>query len=57
MYDRLNLRHVLAGAGFRTIEVKSFDSSLILEWDQIALDREADGGEYVPGSLYIEAVR
>ncbi len=57
MYDRVNLRHVLAGGGFRKIEVKSFDSSLIPEWDQIALDRDADGGEYKPGSLYIEAVR
>jgi len=57
MWDRLNLATALEEVGFHSVQVMSHERSNIPEWDEIGLDRGADGGEYKPGSLYVEAVR
>lgn len=57
MWDRLNLGSVLDEAGFHSVEVMSHERSNIPDWHEIGLERGPDGGEYKPGSLYVEAVR
>ena len=57
MYDAHNLRALLAGVGYREIASAAYDRSNIPGWDGYGLDRDAAGGEYKPGSLYMEAVR
>jgi SAM-dependent methyltransferase len=57
MYDRLNLRMLLKDAGFVDIQQRSYDSSGITQWDSYGLDRNSEGAEYKPGSLYMEAMR
>ncbi|HEV2813929.1 MAG TPA: class I SAM-dependent methyltransferase [Solirubrobacteraceae bacterium] len=57
MWDRVNLRHALEEAGFHSVSVMAHDRSQIPDWDAIGLDRDADGGEYKRGSLYVEATR
>ena len=55
MYDRVNLAAALGEAGFRDITVQQHRTSAIPGWDEIALDEREDGGEYLPGSLYMES--
>jgi SAM-dependent methyltransferase len=55
MYDRVNLAAVLDEAGFRDITLQQHRTSAIPGWEEIALDEGEDGGEYLPGSLYMEA--
>jgi SAM-dependent methyltransferase len=55
MYDRISLPHLLRTVGYRDTAVESWTSSRIPGWDAIALDRDEHGGEYTPGSLYVEA--
>jgi hypothetical protein len=57
MYDRVNLDVLLREAGFADCRVASFDSSRIPEWSSFGLDVNEQGGEYKPGSLYMEAVK
>ena len=57
MYDRITLPLVLERAGFRDVTVVDETKSAIVEWDSLDLDRGPDGGEYKPGSLYVEALR
>lgn len=54
MYDRVSLVSLLSGLGYRDSRRQSYDTSLIPSWSQYGLDLAA-GGEYKPGSLYIEA--
>lgn len=55
MYDRISLPYILGQAGFRHITVETWGSSRIPGWQEIGLDRNNSGGEYKPGSLYVEA--
>lgn len=55
MYDRKSLAALLARTGFTDIERVAFDRSSIPGWDADGLDRNESGGEYKPGSLYMEA--
>ncbi len=57
MYDEINLGAVLEDAGFRELQVVTHRTSRIPGWDEIGLDRDADGEPYKPGSLYMEAVK
>jgi SAM-dependent methyltransferase len=57
MYDRFNLGHLLERTGFTGIAARSFDASAYPGWNAVGLDRAEDGGEYIPGSLYLEAIR
>lgn len=57
MYDYVNLSDVLLRAGFRHITRHSFQTSGIPTWTDIGLDQDAEGGEYKPGSLYVEAIK
>jgi SAM-dependent methyltransferase len=57
MYDEINLRDLVTSAGFREARRMSFNRSLIPDWERTALDRNDDGGEYKPFSLYLEAVK
>jgi SAM-dependent methyltransferase len=55
MYDRISLPHILTTLGYRDVTVEGWDSSRIPGWHEIGLDRNAQGGEHAPNSLYVEA--
>ncbi len=54
MYDRISLPYLLRMTGFREADVRTWNSSRIPGWNEIGLDRNTDGGEYTPNSLYVE---
>jgi SAM-dependent methyltransferase len=55
MYDRINLSTLLIRLEYKNIQIKSFNTSLIRNWDKYGLDLDDHGNEYKPESLYIEA--
>ena len=57
MWDRVNLTCALEEAGFRDAQILDFQTSRIPEWNDLGLDRRADGSEYKPESIYVEALR
>lgn len=57
MYDEVNLGQMLIEAEFSEVRREDYDTSSVTEWDEIGLDRNADGSQYKPGSLYMEARR
>jgi SAM-dependent methyltransferase len=57
MYDRISLSDKLVRLGYREPKLMRFDSSGIANWRQYGLDTDAEGNEYAPGSLYMEAVK
>lgn len=54
MWDRVNIRAVLAEAGFTDITVQHWNRSAIPGWADMGLERSSDGSEYKPMSLYVE---
>lgn len=56
MWDRVSLPHELVLAGFREPQVVSNTESRIPDWKGFMLDETADGQEYKPGSMYVEAI-
>src|SRR5262249_2119777 len=56
-YDRINIKELLRFAGFDQIYFCDYETSGIPNWNELGLDREDGGGEYRPGSLYVEAVK
>jgi SAM-dependent methyltransferase len=57
MYDRVTLEDLLLRVGFIDIARTDYRTSRIPEWDRYGLDRNSAGGEYKPGSLYMEATK
>jgi len=57
MYDRVNLRAILARLGYVGVRVQEYNTSLIPNWSQHGLDLDEDGNEYLPDSLYVEAMK
>jgi ubiquinone/menaquinone biosynthesis C-methylase UbiE len=57
MYDRFNLSQLLEENGFRNVEVLTFNKSSIPHWESFGLETNAEGSEYKPHSLYVEAVK
>lgn len=57
MYDRVNLAALLERTGFAEIAVCDHSTSSVPDWSSYGLDLDSEGGEYKPGSLYVEAVR
>jgi SAM-dependent methyltransferase len=57
MYDRISLASLLKRVGYRDVELMRYDTSAISGWAEYGLDTHADGSEYAPGSLYMEAVK
>jgi len=57
MWDRVSLPAELAAHGFRDPQVMANTESRIPDWPGYLLDQTADGSEYKPGSLYVEALR
>lgn len=55
MYDKFNLSSILEEVGFKEIQVKSYNSSEIDNWEKYKLDIDDDQNEYKFGSLYIES--
>lgn len=55
MYDKVNLGFVLLECGFKNVQQKAYDSSLIVNWQDYGLDLDQIGNEYKPDSLYMEA--
>ena len=56
-YDRYSLAALIEKAGFSRVDEVKFDVSSVKDWNEIGLDLTESGGEYKPGSLYMEAVR
>lgn len=54
MYDRINLSALLVSLGYKNPEVKTYNQSIIPNWNQVGLDFDENDNEYKPGSLYIE---
>lgn len=57
MYDRINLASLLRGLGYREVRTLDHRTSAIPDWNAYGLDLDDQGGEYRPGSLYMEAVK
>ena len=57
MYDSENLAALLSACGFRDIMVAAYDRSRIPGWQAYGLDVDAEGRQYKPDSLYMEAVK
>ena len=55
MYDRFNLKSLLAELKFKNIIVHKYYSSSIPEWNSYGLDLDQNGHEYKDTSLYMEA--
>lgn len=54
MYESVTLEQLLKGAGFDTVEFHCADTSQIADWACYHLDRDPDGREHAPSSLYVE---
>lgn len=54
MYDRVNLGALLVSLGYKTPEIRSYNTSLIPNWHEYGLDVDDLGNEYKTGSLYME---
>jgi predicted SAM-dependent methyltransferase len=57
MYDGVNLPQLLEEAGYQSMSLQHFDISQIPGWNDYGLDRNGQGGEYKPGSVYVEAMK
>lgn len=57
MWDRVSLPAELVAAGFREPALMTNTESRIPDWRGYRLDETEDGTEYLPGSLYVEAVK
>jgi SAM-dependent methyltransferase len=55
MYDRISLSALLIGLGYKNPQLRSYNTSLIPNWNHYGLDLDKRGNEYKPESLYIEA--
>jgi SAM-dependent methyltransferase len=55
MYDRVNLCALLVSLGYTNPQLRSFNTSLVPNWERYGLDLDDNGNEYKPGSLYMEA--
>jgi len=55
MYDGVTLPHILEALGYHQIAIQTWSSSAIPGWHDIGLDKNPEGGEYKPHSLYVEA--
>lgn len=54
MYESLTLKKLLKDAGFDAVTFHRVDTSQIEDWERYHLDRDADGREHAPSSLYAE---
>lgn len=54
MWDRVNIRALLADVGLTDIRTCSWEVSDIERWRETGLERAENGTEYHPGSLYVE---
>jgi SAM-dependent methyltransferase len=57
MYDRYSLPELLREAGFREAKAVPWNSSDVPGWAQFGFEVDDDGCEYIPDSLYVEAVK
>lgn len=57
MYDRFNLKTKLINIGYKEVEIKDCDSSLIPNWAKFELDVNEQGNEYKTDSMYVEALK
>lgn len=54
MYEDVSLKQLLIESGFMTVTSHRADSSQIVDWERYYLDRDRDGNEHAPHSLYVE---
>ena len=55
MYESVSLEQVLRSVGFEEVSFHRADTSQIADWARHHLDRDPDGREHAPHSLYAEA--
>lgn len=55
MYDRISLGELLISLGYENPQVHEYNTSQIPNWSEYGLDTDEFGGQYKPGSLYVEA--
>lgn len=55
MYESVSLERLLRGVGFDEISFYRAETSRIADWERYHLDRDSDGREHAPNSLYTEA--
>ncbi len=57
MYDRINLKSKLLNIGYKEVYIQDYNTSLIPDWNEYALDIDDKGNQYKPESLYVEALK
>jgi len=57
MYDRINLKSKLLNIGYKDVYLQDYNTSLIPDWNEYALDVDDKGNQYKPESLYVEALK
>lgn len=57
MYDQYSLKNLLKKIGFNQISIRTAIESSITNWNEYALDADADGNIHKPDSLFIEACK
>lgn len=57
MYDSYGLMKLMQEAGFKNIQVMSYNHSIIAGWEKWQIEVNHDGSEYKPNCLYMEAVK
>jgi len=57
MYDEITLSLLCGEAGFEETYRENFNTSRIKTWNELELDIDDQNEEYMPGSLYIEAIK
>ncbi len=55
MYDEFNLSALLTRLGYQDLRRQTYPQSMVSDWLSYGLDTNDAGGEYKPGSLYLEA--
>lgn len=56
MYDKYTIQSLCLSIGFSSVQIQSYNCSLIDNWNNYGLDIE-NGVSYKPNSLYIEAIK
>ena len=57
MYDRITLKTILLDLDYRKVHEQEYNTSRITHWTKYELDMDANGKQYKPGSLYMEAIK
>ena len=57
MYDSYSLTSLLEEVGFKSVELKTYNESRIVDWSQYMLEVNEDGNEYKVNCIYMEGMK